>query len=154
MSHDKVDLKTLLLTMFLQKMPPRAQHALTSVLEDLIFPWYELQHPSRPSNKNMRDSIAERVEQGLSATVWKYNGPEIVAQEEEEDEEEPSEVIFIPSSVIVSQVFPSSAMDNVYELMVHVVALDDRSNQKVMTLNEFLETFVPEEKISFDDLDA
>lgn len=131
-----------LLAIMMAYAPPKVQGAVSSIIEDTIFPWYALATGRQPkSNKGMRKEVSEKIEQSLCKTIWHYNGPEV-----EEDE--------IVEDMIVASVWAQSSTNGHYDLMVKLVHKNGRDCDHIISLQELMHDFKPVGDITFSDYDA
>ncbi len=140
-----------LLKKLVQKASASKDALLEKVVDDWIFPWFEAKTGKHSSNKVMRKQVAEQVEKSLSKTLWSTK--EDAAELDEDGLNEEDYSTLTPLFVVLS-VFPQSRSGGTYELMVSVIQKDAPVNAQTITLETFMQNFIPRAMIDFQDLNS
>lgn len=123
-----------------------AEEFVFSVIDQVIFPWYQARTGKHNSHKLMRSMVAERVAKDLSMNLWI---PKFLENETLDEVPE----AFIPK-LRISDVFSQALGNGDYELMVTLYTLGNTENTQVVTLHELLTGFTPLSPMEYQDYDA
>ena len=118
---------------------PAVQAKVTELLDDVIFPFYEIHSPVGFTHKTLRTLIAERIATTFSKTLW------FSREDEGHVERHP---------FIVLQAFPQNTSATGYDIMVTISQRSMPSNIVTMGLHEFMHSFYPIRDVDFAEYDS
>lgn len=137
-----------LLDLVAKKSTAAKEKAVSSIIENLIFPWYENKTGKFSRPRLQRQVIAEKVEQSLGSSLWVMANP-LAADIYEEDYPD----LPLEEDLKVLNVFPKPTQQGDYDLFVLVSDLDN-SFKAAISLSIFLRDFYPTRELTFRDWDA
>jgi len=126
---------------------PAVLEKVTDILDDLIFPWYEVHSPHGMTSKSLRVLVAEKIASTISYNLW------VSREETFELSEEPVEGVNCSPFVVVG-VFPQNTSASGYDLMVTLSQKSYPANVVTMSMHQLMQDFYPLREVSFSEYDS
>jgi len=126
---------------------PAVADKVTQILDDIIFPWYELNVPYGSTSKALRGMVADKIAGYISSTLW-------ISREESIDLENGlvDEVNCLPFEVI--GVFPQNTSATGYDIMVTLSQRSVPANTFTLSMHQFMQDFYPLRHVEFREYDS
>ena len=130
-----------------EQAKPAVIEKVTDILDDLIFPWYEVHSPHGMTSKALRVLVAEKIASTISYNLW------VSREETLELSEVPIEGINCSPFVVVG-VFPQNTSASGYDLMVTLSQKAHPANMVTMSMHQLMQDFYPLREVSFSEYNS